>query len=473
MSSIIPVILAGGQGTRLWPKSRSARPKQFIDLVGQTSLFQQSLERVKDAGRYAPPIVITNAEYRFLVAEQAQERGIALGAILLEPVARNTAAAVAAAAVVAVSQDEDAVIHVLASDHLIPASAEYFGAVDNAALAARNGHLVTFGITPDRPETGYGYIAIGEALSHGAHKVAAFVEKPDLEKAEAMLVQGGFAWNSGMFMLPARLFLDECERLAPDVFAAARGAVAAAKRDLDFVRLDEAAFSASPNISVDYAIFERTDKAAVLPVSFEWSDLGAWDAVWKGQNRDDNGNAVSGPALMSNSSNSLVVTETAYVVVDGLDDVAVIATEDAVFVGRLSQAQNVGAIAKSLKADAATRPLTETHKTSYRPWGGYSSILMGDRFQVKKLFVKPGKKLSLQKHHHRSEHWVVVSGTAKVVNGDREIQLGTNQSTYIPLGYKHRLENPGILPLVLIEVQSGDYLGEDDIVRFEDVYGRS
>lgn len=473
MPAIIPVILAGGQGTRLWPKSRSARPKQFIDLVGETSLFQQSLERIKDEERYGAPIVITNAEYRFLVAEQAQEHGMALGTILLEPVARNTAAAIAAAALVAVDRNENAIIHVLASDHLIPARADYFAAVDNAALAASEGYLVTFGITPDRPETGYGYIAIGEALHHGAHKVAAFIEKPNLEKAEAMLAQGGFAWNSGMFMLPAKLFLAECEALAPEVFAAARDAVAGARSDLDFIRLDEAAFSASPNISVDYAIFEHTDKAAVLPVSFEWSDLGAWDAVWKGQRRDERGNVVSGPALMSNSTNSLVVAETAHVVVDGLDDVAVIATEDAVFVGRLSAAQNVGAIAKRLKEDAATRPLTETHKTSYRPWGGYSSILMGDRFQVKKLFVKPGKKLSLQKHHHRSEHWVVVRGTAEVTVDGRVTILTENQSIYLPLGCTHRLANPGKIELELIEVQTGSYLGEDDIIRIEDEFGRS
>ena len=472
MSSIIPVILAGGQGTRLWPKSRAARPKQFIDLIGDSSLFQQTLERVRDAGRYGAPIVITNAEYRFLVAEQAQERGIALGAILLEPVARNTAAAIAAAAQVAVSQDEDAILHILPSDHLIPASADYFGAVDNAALAAREGYLVTFGVTPDRPETGYGYIAVGEPLRHGAHMVAAFVEKPNLEKAEDMLAKGGFAWNSGMFMLPARVFLAECEKLAPEVFAAAKAAVAGAKRDLDFIRLEETAFAASPNISIDYAIFERTDKAAVLPVSFAWSDLGAWDAVWKGQARDQHGNAVSGPAMLSNTTNTLVVSEAAHVVVDGLDDVAVIATEDAVFVGRLSQAQNVGALAKQLKADANTRALTETHKTSYRPWGGYSSILMGERFQVKKLFVKPGKKLSLQKHHHRSEHWIVVRGTAEVTVDGQVTMLTENQSIYLPLGCTHRLANPGKIELELIEVQTGSYLGEDDIIRIEDEFGR-
>lgn len=473
VSSIVPVILAGGQGTRLWPKSRSARPKQFIDLIGGDSLFQRSLDRVGDAGRYSPAIVITNAEYRFLVAEQALSVGLELGAILLEPVARNTAAAIAAAAHLAVASDEQAVLHVLASDHMIDASADYFAAVDAAAAAARDGNLVTFGITPDRPETGYGYIAIGEALGHGAHKVAAFVEKPNLERAEDMLAKGGFAWNSGMFMLPARQFLEECEKLAPEVFAASRDAVAGAHRDLDFIRLEETAFSASPNISVDFAIFEHTARAAVLPVSFDWSDLGAWDAVWKGQERDAQGNAISGPAMVSNSTNSLIVSDHAHVVVDGLDDVAVIATEDAVFVGRLSQAQNVGALAKLLKADASTRALTETHKTSYRPWGGYSSILMGERFQVKKLFVKPGKKLSLQKHHHRSEHWVVVRGTAEVTVDDKVTMLTENQSIYLPLGCTHRLANPGKIELELIEVQTGSYLGEDDIIRIEDEFGRS
>ena len=470
--TIIPVILAGGQGTRLWPRSRSARPKQFIDLIGDTTLFQQSLERVSDAERYDAPIIVTNAEYRFFVAEQAQEVGVELSAILLEPVARNTAVAIASAAQVAVLRDEEALIHVLASDHLIPANPEYFDAVDKAALAAHDGHLVTFGITPNRPETGYGYIAIGDALRYGAHLVSAFVEKPNLDRAEAMLAEGGFVWNSGMFMMSAKLFLAECERLAPEVFVAARDAVAGGKEDLDFIRLDEKSFAASPNISVDYAIFEHTDKSAVLPVSFEWSDLGAWDAVWKGLSRDESGNAISGPALISNSCNSLVVTETAHVVVDGLDDVAVIATEDVVFVGRLSQAQNVGAIAKSLRAAPATRPLTETHKTSYRPWGGYSSILVGERFQVKKLFVKPGKKLSLQKHHHRSEHWVVVRGTAEVTVDGQVTLLTENQSIYLPLGCTHRLANPGMIELELIEVQTGSYLGEDDIVRVEDEFGR-
>ncbi len=469
---IIPVILAGGQGTRLWPMSRSARPKQFIDLIGGSSLFQQTLSRVSDKSRYTAPIIVTNAEYRFLVADQAQEQGVTLETILLEPSARNTAAAIAAAAHAAFQQDEEAVLHILPSDHLVTADDDYFHAVDRAQAAARDGYLVTFGINPSWPETGYGYIAVGEGLGNGTHKVARFVEKPVAPEAERMLAEGGFVWNSGMFMLPAKLFLSECEALAPDVHAAAGAAVVLAKRDLDFTRLDTEAFAKSPDISVDYAIFERTDRAAVIPVSFQWSDLGAWDAVWKAQDRDANGNARSGPVDVSNSTNTLVVSDSAHVVVDGLDDVAVIATEDAVLVSRLSAAQNLGAVTKRLRGAEHTKALTETHKTSYRPWGGYASILMSDRFQVKKLFVKPGKKLSLQKHHHRSEHWVVVRGTAEVTIDGKVTMLTENQSIYLPLGCTHRLANPGKIELELIEVQTGSYLGEDDIIRIEDEFGR-
>ncbi len=471
--TIVPVILAGGQGTRLWPMSRSARPKQFIDLVGDKSLFQQTLDRISDTSRYSAPIVLTNTDYRFLVAEQAQEGGVALASILLEPVARNTAVAIAAAAVVAMADDADAVLHILASDHAITADSSYFSAVDAAAAAAREGKLVTFGIKPSHPETGYGYIAVGEGLSHGVRKVERFVEKPDLAGAEAMLAQGGFVWNSGMFMFSAKAFLAECERLAPETYAAARGAVEQGHSDLDFTRLDAAAFETAPNISVDYAIFEKTDKAAVLPVDFKWSDLGAWDAVWNAHEADSAGNVVIGPAMMSNTRNSMVMSDKAHVVVDGLEDVAVIVSEDAVFVGRLSQAQNVGKLVKALKADETTRSLTEIHKTAYRPWGGYSSVLSGERFQVKRLFVQPGKKLSLQKHHHRSEHWVVVSGTAEVTVDGKVTMLTENQSIYLPLGCVHRLANPGKILLELVEVQTGSYLGEDDIIRIEDEFGRA
>tara|TARA_R110002020_G_scaffold14225_13_gene50425 strand:- start:2380 stop:3822 length:1443 start_codon:yes stop_codon:yes gene_type:complete len=470
---IVPVILAGGQGTRLWPMSRAARPKQFIELMGNRSLYQQTLERLAGSDRYAPPIVVTNADYRFVVAEQAQEADVALGGILLEPVARNTAVAIAAAAYHALDSDPEAVLHILASDHAITADAAYYGAVDAAEAAARAGWLVTFGIVPTRPETGYGYIAVGAALPEGANQVGRFVEKPDLATAERFLAEGGYVWNSGMFMIAAKTFLAECEALAPETAAAARQAVDLAQADLDFVRLDPAAFGAAPSISVDYAIFEKTAKAAVLPVTFAWSDLGSWDAVWSAHVPDANGNVVLGSALLSGTSNTMVVSDGAHVVVEGLDDVAIIASQDAIFVGRLSQAQRVGALVKQLKADPATQALTETHKTAYRPWGGYASVLMADRFQVKRLFVKPGKKLSLQKHFHRSEHWVVVKGTAEVTIDGQISVLTENQSIYLPLGCTHRLANPGKIELELIEVQTGSYLGEDDIVRTEDDFGRA
>lgn len=473
-TTIVPVVLAGGQGTRLWPMSRSARPKQFIELTGPLSLYQQTLQRVADPARYAPALVLTNAEYRFLVAEQAQEVGVPLGAVLLEPVARNTAAAIAVAAAQALAQySEDAVIHVLPSDHAVDADAGYWAAVDEATGAARAGHLVTFGIRPTAPETGYGYIETGAPLVGEVRSVSRFVEKPSHERAVEMISAGGFAWNSGMFMLGARTFLNECAALAPQTLAAATDALAAAKTDLDFIRLDPEAFALAPDISVDYAIFEKTQRAAVLPVDFSWSDLGAWDAVWKISPKDDAGNVGNGAATFSNSSNSLVVTDRAHVVLEGLEDVAVLASEDAIYVGRLSDAQQVGKMVKVLRTDDTTRQLTEIHKTAYRPWGGYSSVLAGERFQVKRLFVKPGKKLSLQKHHHRSEHWVVVRGTAEVTVDGVVKMLSENQSIYLPLGCTHRLANPGKILLELIEVQTGSYLGEDDIIRIEDEFGRS
>ncbi|MGV3490512.1 MAG: mannose-1-phosphate guanylyltransferase/mannose-6-phosphate isomerase [Devosia sp.] len=471
---IVPVILAGGQGTRLWPMTRAGRPKQFLPLTGPTSLYQQTLQRVADPARYAPAVIVTNADYRFLVAEQAQEMGVPTSAVLLEPVARNTAAAIAAAAqYVRQTFGNGAVMHVLASDHAATADDNYWWSVEAAAAAARAGRLVTFGITPTAPETGYGYIQAGSELGGGVLSVARFVEKPDRETAAQMIASGGYYWNSGTFMLAVAGFLDEVERLAPETFAATRAAVSDARTDLDFIRLDEQGFATAPNISVDYAIFERSQQVALVPVTFPWSDLGAWDAVWKVSGKDANGNAVAnGNATLSNTRNTLVVSEKAHVVVEGLDDVAVIASEDAIYVGRLSDAQRVGPVVKALRADPATQGLTEIHRTAYRPWGGYSSVLNGDRFQVKRLFVKPGKKLSLQKHHHRAEHWVVVTGTAEVTVDGTVTMLSENQSIYLPLGSVHRLANPGKILLELIEVQTGSYLGEDDIIRIEDEFGR-
>ena len=472
---IVPVILAGGQGTRLWPMSRAARPKQFLPLTGPTSLYQQTLQRVSDPARYAPAVIVTNAEYRFLVAEQAQEAGVATSAVLLEPVARNTAAAIAAAALhVRQSFGDGAVMHVLASDHAVETDDNYWWSIDAAAAAVRAGRLVTFGITPTAPETGYGYIHAGPELADGVLSVARFVEKPDSATAEQMIASGGYYWNSGTFMLGVGSFLGEVERLAPETFAAAAAAVADAKADLDFIRLDEAGFAAAPNISVDYAIFERSQQVALVPVTYPWSDLGAWDAVWKVSGKDADGNVVvNGNATLSNSRNVLVVSEHAHVAVEGLEDVAIIASEDAIYVGKLSEAQRVGPMVKALRADPKTQGLTEIHRTAYRPWGGYSSVLNGDRFQVKRLFVKPGKKLSLQKHHHRAEHWVVVTGTAEVTIDGNVTMLTENESIYLPLGSVHRLANPGKILLELIEVQTGSYLGEDDIIRIEDEFGRA
>lgn len=472
-SKIVPVIMAGGKGTRLWPLSRASAPKQFLEFLGETTLFQRTLARVADTARYEPAVVITNSDFRFLVAEQARTAGVSLASILLEPVARNTAPALAAAAtVVARKYGEDALIQVLASDHEINADSTYFSCIDKAAVAARAGRLVTFGITPTEPATGYGYIEIGEDLGNGANAVRRFVEKPDRDKAVEMLAAGDYLWNSGMFMLPVGLFLRELQQYAPEVLAAAQEAVDKAHHDLDFERLHETAFTRAPDISIDYAIFEKTPIAAVVPSPISWSDLGSWDSVWKIGQRDEAGNVADGSTTVLDTRNSLIISRDIHVAVQGLDDIAVVASEDAVYVGRLEDSQNVGKLVKQLASLPKTQKLTETHPTAYRPWGGYTSVLNGERFQVKRLFVTPGKRLSLQKHHHRSEHWIVVRGTAEVTIGDKTIALRENESVYIPQGELHRLANPGKILLELIEVQTGSYLGEDDIIRIEDEFGR-
>lgn len=471
---IVPVIMAGGKGTRLWPLSRATAAKQFIKFLGDKTLFQDTLTRVSDAGNYEPPLVVTNEEFRFLVAEQARELGIALSGIVLEPVARNTAAAVAVAAL-AVSErfGEDAILQILPSDHAITVDAAYLDCVRTAHEAAKAGKLVTFGITPTEPATGYGYIEMGKAITDGAYAVSRFVEKPDLENAQKMLDAGNFYWNSGMFVFSAKQIIAEMNTHAPDVVAAATEAVKKSAKDLDFTRLDEASFAKSPSISIDYAVMEKTPNAAVVPAAITWSDLGSWDAVWKLGEADENGNVVTGKATVSNTRNSLVMSRTSHLAVQGMDGIAVIASEDAVYVGRLDESQDVGKLVQLLASNKATAPLTETHPTSLRPWGGYTSILNGDRFQVKRLFVHPGKKLSLQKHHHRSEHWICVRGTAEVTVGDKETILHENQSIYIPQGAVHRLGNPGKILLELIEIQTGSYLGEDDIIRLVDEFGRN
>ncbi|PDV85669.1 mannose-1-phosphate guanylyltransferase/mannose-6-phosphate isomerase [Rhizobium sp. H4] len=471
---IVPVILAGGKGTRLWPLSRAAAPKQFIQFIGDKTLFQKTLSRVSDPALYEAPVVVTNEEFRFLVAEQARQLDIGLAAILLEPVSRNTAAAVAAAAtVVRDRSDETTIMHVLGSDHEIVADDTYFDCVRIAAATASEGKLVTFGVQPTEPVTGYGYIKGGQPLATGARVALHFIEKPLLANAEEMLADGGFYWNSGMFMFSVSCLLDELLTYAPETIKAAGEAVANGTTDLDFTRLDKAAFAAAPHISIDHAIMEKTSNVAVVPSPFRWSDLGSWDSVWKSGNRDEHGNVAAANTTVVNTRNSLIITHGVHLAVQGMEDIAVVASEDAVYIGRLEDSQNVGNIVMMLAAAASTSQLTETHPTSYRPWGGYTSVLNGDRFQVKRIFVTPGKKLSLQKHHHRSEHWIVVKGTAEVTIGENVQMLRENESVYIPLGEIHRLANPGKILLELIEVQTGSYLGEDDIIRIVDEFGRS
>ena len=471
--TIVPAILAGGSGTRLWPLSRSDRPKQFQKFLGPNSLLQDTLLRLGDLPEYGAPIVLTNEDYRFVVGEQAQEVGVKLRATVLEPAMRNTAPAMVALAHMVALDDPEALIHVMPSDHAVVADDAYWAAIRAASKAAETGKLVTFGIEPSGPATGYGYIRAGDALAEGGFSVASFIEKPDEVNAAKMIAAGGHYWNSGMFLFRAASFLEEARALAPEVAEAAIAAVDQATSDLDFTRLDAEAFGASPEISVDYAIFEKTGAAAVTPAAIQWSDLGAWGSIWKASDRDEAGNHAAGPHSIDNATNSLILSEGAHVALQGVEDVAVIATPDAVYVGKLSESEKIKSMVSALKSGEDTKTLATTHRTSYRPWGGYSNILVGERFQVKRLFVKPGAKLSLQKHHHRAEHWVVVSGAAEVTVDDDVRMLTENQSIYIPQGAVHRLANPGKILLEVIEVQSGAYLGEDDIIRIEDVFGRA
>ncbi|KTT19461.1 mannose-1-phosphate guanylyltransferase/mannose-6-phosphate isomerase [Pseudacidovorax intermedius] len=473
---MIPVILSGGSGTRLWPLSRAGYPKQFLGLTEAQTLFQMTVARLTglDGDRPVRPMVVCNEGHRFIVAEQLREKGLQAHAIVLEPAARNTAPAIAAAAVTAMADGQDPLLLVLAADHVIPDTAAFHDSVRAGVPAAEAGKLVTFGIVPTAPETGYGYIAVPSRLDAAAPvapvAVQAFVEKPDLQTAQGYLEGGRHLWNSGMFLFKASAYLQELERFAPAIAAAARAAVQDGKKDLDFVRLDADAFARSPEDSIDYAVMEKTDKAVVVPLRAGWSDVGAWNAVWQVSGKDAQGNAFRGDVVAHEVRNSHVHAEHRLVSVLGLQDVVVVETADAVLVASKSQVQDVKKIVDKLKAQG--RSEASAHRKVYRPWGAYDSIDQGERYQVKCITVNPGQKLSVQMHHHRAEHWIVVSGTAKVQIGDKEILLTENQSTYIPLGVVHALENPGKIPLELIEVQSGAYLGEDDIVRFSDRYGR-
>ena len=471
MSKIFPVILSGGSGSRLWPLSRESYPKQLLKLAGEDSLLQQTALRVADAARFEPLIVVANAEHRFLIAEQLMTIKARQPTIVLEPAARNTAAAVAAAAVLASRQDPEALILVMPADHFVSDVAAFLSTLDVGMAAARQGNLVLFGVEPESPSTAYGYIRAGATQGHGAQGVDAFAEKPDRATAEAYLEDGGYYWNSGVFLLPAGVVLDELERHEPAVVAAVVAAVAAAREDLDFLRLDAEAFAASPSISIDYAVMERTDRAAVVPARFGWTDVGSWSSLWDLGVRDEAGNVHVGEVVSQNTTDSYVHSEGPLIATVGVQGLVVVATPDAVLVTHKDCDQDVKQLVERLKASnhaAATR-----NRRMYRPWGWYEGVHEGERFQVKRITVKPGEKLSLQKHFHRAEHWVVVSGTAQVHVAGEDRLLAENESVYIPLGAVHRLGNPGKTPLCLIEVQSGAYLGEDDIERLEDIYARA
>lgn len=470
MTRIVPVILSGGSGTRLWPLSRETHPKQFLPLLGEQSLLQATAERVRELPDADPPLLICNQEHRFMAAQQFRELGIAPLATILEPIGRNTAPAVAVAALHARNQGDDPLLLVLPADHLIEDVVGFRRAVTTVVPLAQDGYLITFGITPDRPETGYGYIQAGTPLSDGAHAVARFVEKPDRATAEGYLADGDHYWNSGMFLLRASRYLEELERLRPEMLHACRAALESARHDLDFLRLDPDAFAACPADSIDYAVMEKTTAAAMLPLDIGWNDVGAWSALWDVDTRDASGNVTRGDVLCHDTRNSYVHAQHRLVATVGVDDLVVVETSDAVLVARRDKVQEVKAIVERLHRDE--RSEGRAHRKIYRPWGAYDSIDAEARFQVKRITVNPGARLSLQMHHHRAEHWVVVRGTARVTRNDEVFLLQENESTYIPLGARHRLENPGKIPLELIEVQSGSYLGEDDIVRYDDAYGR-
>jgi mannose-1-phosphate guanylyltransferase/mannose-6-phosphate isomerase len=465
-----PVLLSGGVGSRLWPVSREAYPKQFLPLAGDNSMLIDTLART-DNLQAGAPMVICNDDHRFIVAEQLRETGATNSEILLEPVGRNTAPAVAVAALKALESDAEAVLLVLPADHLIKRVDAFIAAVEEALPLAQQGQLVTFGVVPVSAETGYGYIHRGEHMGGESYKLDRFVEKPDSATAQSYLDSGEYLWNSGMFLLGAQAYLDELQALAPEMLKACREALACAQSDLDFVRLDEAAFAACPSDSIDYAVMEKTDKGAVVSLDCGWSDVGAWSALWEVAPRDANDNVVHGDVLLDQSSGNYIRSESRLVAVTGVNDLVVVETTDAVLVASKNSVQDVKRLVTALKSSG--RSEANLHARVYRPWGSYESLITSERFQVKQIVVNPGQKLSLQKHHHRAEHWIVVQGTAEVTCEDKVFMLREDESTYIPLGHKHRLANPGRIPLELIEVQSGTYLGEDDIVRYEDDYGRS
>jgi mannose-1-phosphate guanylyltransferase/mannose-6-phosphate isomerase len=469
--TLYPVILSGGSGSRLWPLSREHYPKPLLSLVSEKTLLQETANRLDGIEGLGDAVYVCNEEHRFLVAEQVAEIGKKPATIILEPEGRNTAPALTLAALYLVKQDPDAMMVVMPADHVMTEPQQFVAAVKQGGVNAEQGALVTFGIVPESPETGYGYIKREAEISGtSAYAVASFVEKPDLKTAEQYIDDGSYYWNSGIFLMRADRWLDEIGQYRPAILSACRKSVMQGKQDTDFFRVSEADFLASPSDSIDYAVMENTERAVVVPISAGWSDVGAWSALWSLCPQDNDGNVIQGDVLAEDTRNSFLVAEHRCLATVGIDNVIVVETADAVLVASKDKAQDVKAIVTRLKE--ANREEHRVHRQVYRPWGSYEGIDAGPRFQVKRLSVKPGAQLSLQMHHHRAEHWVVVKGTAQVTCGDQVFMLHENESTYIPMGEKHRLENPGNIPLEVIEIQSGGYLGEDDIVRFEDVYNR-
>jgi len=500
-NKILPVILSGGSGTRLWPLSRELYPKQLLPLVDEKTMLQNTVMRLDGIADLGPPLIVCNESHRFMVAEQLRLINIRPSAVVLEPVGRNTAPAVAIAALQAMKGGADPVLLVLPADHVIKDVAAFHNTVEEGARLANSGSLITFGIVPDKPETGYGYIKKGKQIKikveikaevkakgkgqrakgedplithHAslatAFKVDRFEEKPDLAKAKKFISSGEYLWNSGMFMFRASIYLDELRRFAPDILSACRKTLKGAVRDLDFTRLDQEAFAGCRSDSIDYAVMEKTESAVVIPLDAGWNDIGSWSSLWEVLEKDKDGNAVAGDVITKDVSNSFIYAGSRLVAAIGLKDHIIIETADAVLVADKDEAQKVKNIVAQLKSQKRGEALL--HRRVNRPWGAYESIDSSDRFQVKRITVNPGACLSLQRHHHRAEHWIVVKGTARITKGSEMITITENESTYIPLGIKHRLENPGKIPLELIEVQSGSYLGEDDIERFDDRYGR-
>jgi mannose-1-phosphate guanylyltransferase len=468
---LTPLLLSGGSGTRLWPLSRVGRPKQFLPLTGDNSLYQLTLLRLDGLPDQLPPLVVCNEAHRFVVGEQAAALGKSLQSILLEPEGRNTAPAIALGALKQLASGEDALLLVLPCDHVFGDITAFQQAVRTAMIAARDGKVVTFGIVPTSPETGYGYVKAGDSYGDGIFDVARFFEKPNLVTAQGYLADGRYFWNSGMFLVKASVYMEQLRKFAPDIAAACESAFKLAGRDLDFCRADPAHFRKCRSDSIDYAVMEKTDLGVVVPMDAGWNDVGSWSSVWDVAAKDGAGNAVLGDVLVHESEGNYVHASSRLVTLLGVEGLAVIETADAVMVASREHAQDVKQLVDQLKA--RKRSEVELHREVFRPWGSYDSIGQGVRYQVKRISVKPGAKLSVQMHHHRAEHWIVVSGTAQVRIGDKDQLVTENQSVYIPIGTVHSLENPGKVPLELIEVQSGTYLGEDDIVRFEDRYGRT